>query len=251
MNLSLIIPAYNCAQIIRGTLDAFFSYLPAHCPSFEVIVVDDGSSDGTFNELSSMRDSHLRLLRYPKNRGKFGAIKAGMLAAGGLCRIFTDADLPYAVSAIPYTVHLVNDLQYHLAVGDRTLPESKDHTDRNCLRRAFSASCRTAVRLLVAGEMFDTQCGLKAIRGDVAEAIFPLIRDDGFAGDIELLYIALKYNLAIRRVPVRLERSSQTTVRLGMDSLRILKRLLLLRSAWRRGEYYSARLVQISRQNYG
>lgn len=250
MNLSLIIPAYNSGTIIRSTLDSLWSYLPNHFLSFEVIVVDDASSDNTVKEISAFKDSRLKLIQHQTNRGKFGVIKTGMLAASGTCRVFTDADLPYEVSVIPYLAHLVNDLQFHLAIGDRTLRESTDRTGKDRIRQLFSVSCRTAVRLLVAGEMFDTQCGLKALRGDVADAIFPLIKDDGFAGDIELLYIALKYNLAIRRVPVNLERSAQTTVKLAADSLQILKRLLLLRSAWQSGQYHSQQLTQIARQEY-
>ena len=250
MNLSLIIPAYNSATVIRGTLNTLLAYLPSHFSAFEIIVVDDASLDSTSQEVLSFQNPHLKLLRHQSNQGKYGAIKTGMLAASGTCRLFTDADLPYAVSAIPYFAHLVNDYLYHLAIGDRTLPDSIDHTQTGLMRRLFSGSCRTAVRLLVAGEMFDTQCGLKALRGDVAEEILPLLKDSGFAGDIELLYIALKYNLSIRRVPVRLERSSPTTVRVGADSLRILRRLLLLRSTWQRGEYFSRRLAQIARQEY-
>ena len=68
------------------------------------------------------------------------------------------------------------------------------------------------VRMLVTGELFDTQVGFKAFRGDVAAALFPLLTDDGFAGDVELLYIALKYNLAIRRIPVRLLRTGSAAV---------------------------------------
>jgi dolichyl-phosphate beta-glucosyltransferase len=250
MNLSVIIPAYNAGLMIRSTVASLLSYLPNHFLTFEVIVVDDASFDNTFKEGASFKDSHLRLIQHQANRGKFGAIKTGMQAAIGTCRVFTDADLPYEISAIPYLAHLITELQFHLAIGDRTLGGSIERTEKDRIRKLFSFGCRTAVRLLVAGEIFDTQCGLKAIRGDVADAIFPLIQDDGFAGDIELLYIALKYNLAIRRVPVRLERSSRSTIKLASDSLKILKRLLLLRSAWQSGDYHSQLLTQIARQEY-
>jgi dolichyl-phosphate beta-glucosyltransferase len=250
MNLSLIIPAYNSGGIIRSTLDSLKSYLPKYFSSFEIIVIDDGSSDNTFREISAFKDPHLKIIRHKSNQGKFEAIKTGMLSASGSCRVFTDADLPYEVSAIPYLAHLINGLHFHLAIGDRTLRESINRAATDRTRYLFSISCRTAVRLLFAGEIFDTQCGLKAIRGDVADAIFRLIKDRGFGGDIELLYIALKYNLAIRRVPVRLLRSGQTSVRLAADSIKILKRLISLRSAWRRGDYYSQQLMDIAKQEY-
>lgn len=250
MTLSVIIPAYNAGLLIRGTISSLLSYLPKYFPSFEVIVVDDASLDNTFKEVASFKASHLTLIQHQKNKGKFGSIKTGMQAASGTCRVFTDADLPYEMTAIPYLAHLISEMQFHLAIGDRTLGGSIDRTAKDRIRKLFSFGCRTAVRLLVAGEIFDTQCGLKAIRGDVANAIFPLIQEDGFAGDMELLYIALKYNLAIRRVPVRLEHSAPSTVRLGADSFTMLRRLILLRRSWQRGDYYSQQLKEIAKQEY-
>jgi dolichyl-phosphate beta-glucosyltransferase len=250
MTISVIIPAYNAGLMIRSTVVSLLSYLPNHFSAFEVIVVDDASFDNTVKEVASFKDSHLKLIQHQTNRGKFGAIRTGMRAASGGCRVFTDADLPYEMSAIPYLAHLINDLQFHLAIGDRTLGGSLERTGKERIRKLFSFACRTAVRLLAAGEIFDTQCGLKAIRGDVADAIFPLIQDDGFAGDIELLYIALKYNLAIRRIPVRLERSGKSTLKLGGDSLKILKRMFILRSAWQSGTYHSQMLTKIAKQEY-
>jgi hypothetical protein len=104
--------------------------------------------------------------------------------------------------------------------------------------------------MLVTGELFDTQVGLKAFRGDVAAALFPLITDDGFAGDVELLYIALKYNLAIRRIPVRLQRSGATTVSLAAHSISMLTRIAGLRHRWASGAYDSTELRTISSQRY-
>ena len=250
MNLSVIIPAYNADFTIRRTINSLLSYLPKHFPIFELVIVDDASFDNTFKEVSSFKDPHLRIIRHQKNRGKFGALKSGVQASSGTCRIFTDADLPYEISAIPYLAHLITNFGFHIAIGDRTLEESIDLTGQDRIRRLFSSACRTAVRLLAAGQIFDTQCGLKAIRGDVADTVFPLIQDDGFAGDIELLYIALKYNLAIRRVPVKLQHSGTTTVRLGVDSLKILRRLVMLRFSWRSGDYKSQQLKEIAKQEY-
>jgi dolichyl-phosphate beta-glucosyltransferase len=250
MTLSVIIPAYNAGPFIRSTIGSLLSYLPKYFLTFEVILVDDASFDNTSSEIALVKDSYLKFIQHHTNLGKFGAIKTGMKSASGTCRVFTDADLPYDISAIPYLARLINEQQFHLAVGDRTLEESIDLTGQDRIRRLFSSACRTAVRLLAVGQIFDTQCGLKAIRGDVADAIFPLIQDNGFAGDIELLYIALKYNLAVRRAPVRLQRIGESTIKLFPDSLKILRRILLLRAAWQKGDYRSATLTQIAKQKY-
>jgi hypothetical protein len=107
-----------------------------------------------------------------------------------------------------------------------------------------------AVRLLVTGDLFDTQCGLKGFRGDVAEALFPLLTDPGFAGDVEALYIALKHNLAIRRIPVRLQGSGPSTVRLGRHAPGMVVRILGLRPRWSAGRYRSPELEEIAAQRY-
>ena len=135
-------------------------------------------------------------------------------------------------------------------VGDRTLTESERGADQTPLRQLSTRVFSFSVRMLVTGELFDTQVGFKAFRGDVAAALFPLLTDDGFAGDVELLYIALKYNLAIRRIPVRLLRTGPTTVRLAGHSLPMLTRIAGLRRRWASGGYHSDRLEAISSQRY-
>jgi dolichyl-phosphate beta-glucosyltransferase len=104
--------------------------------------------------------------------------------------------------------------------------------------------------MLVTGGLFDSQCGLKGFRADVADAIFPLLTDDGFSGDVELLYIALKYNLSLRRIPVRLQRASPSTVKLRRHSLPMLLSILGLRHRWGSQRYASPALSEIASQAY-
>ncbi len=171
-----------------------------------------------------------------------------MAASHGRCRIFTDADLPYDLEALPHVTALVNGRGFHLVVGDRTLSDSVsgEHSTRAVSSRAFSLF----VRLLVTGGLFDTQCGLKGFRGDIADALFPLLTIQGFAGDVELLYIALKYNLEIRRIPVRLRRAEETTVRFGTDVPAMLRDIARLRARWNSGRYASNALAALAAQDY-
>ena len=168
----------------------------------------------------------------------------------GVCRIFTDADLPYDLDALPYMERLISNLGFHLVIGDRVLPGSRYRELLPFLRLQASRSFSTATRLLVTGELFDTQCGLKGCRGDVADLLFPLLRSNRFAGDVELLYIALKYNLAIRRIPVRLVRSSPSSVRMMRDSLGMIGSISRLRSNWSHGRYFSQPLFDLAKQHY-
>ena len=249
-DLSLILPVFNAALFVERSLAETEEFLRRGALSWEIVAVDDGSTDGTMERLAARPQGNLTIVSLPKNLGKFGALKAGMLASRGRCRIFTDADLPFDLDAVPYMARLVNDRGFHIVTGDRTLEGSdyRPHISRR--RNTASAAFSLLVRMLVTGGLFDTQCGLKAFRGDVADALFPLLQEDGFAGDVELLYLALKYNLEIKRVPVRLRRSEPTTVRLGLDSVRMLGRIASLRRAWDSGRYRSPALERIAEQAY-
>jgi hypothetical protein len=135
-------------------------------------------------------------------------------------------------------------------VGDRTLPESCSLNQTDVARQISSRAFSFFVRMLVTGGLFDSQCGLKGFRTDVAEALFPLLTHSGFSGDVELLYIALKHNLSIRRIPVRLQGSSPSTVTLTIHSLPMLGRILGLRHNWTSGRYDSVMLSGLGSQVY-
>ncbi len=249
-DLSLVIPVFNGAAFLDRSLDRVESFVERNRLDAEIVVVDDGSTDGTAAVLAARSGGRLVRLGHDRNRGKYAALKTGMAAARGACRVFTDADIPYDLEAVPVMADLVGRGGFHIVVGDRTLAASEGGDDPPPLRRLGTQVFSFAVRILVTGELFDTQVGFKAFRGDVAAAVFPLVTDDGFAGDVELLYIALKYNLAIRRIPVRLRRRGASTVSLAGHSLPMLRRIAGLRRRWRRGGYASAELGAIADQTY-
>ena len=248
--VSLVIPVHNGVDFVVESVAEARIFLDQRCPTFEIVIVDDGSTDATAAELSPLLDDRIRLISLPENLGKYGALKAGMAAATGECRIFTDADLPYDLEAVPYIADLVNGRGYDIVVGDRALPESVSLSNSRVARKLSSRIFSFCVRMLVTGGLFDSQCGIKGFHGDVAEALFPLVTDNSFSGDVELLYIALKHNLSIRRIPVRLQRASPSTVRLRFHSLPMLGRILRLRHNWSTGRYESVTLSRIASQAY-
>ena len=249
-DLSLVLPVFNAADFVERSLADAEEFLGRCSLSWEIVAVDDGSTDGTAERLAASRARRLRVVSLPRNLGKFGALKAGMLASRGRCRLFTDADLPFDLDAVPYMARLVNDRGFHVVTGDRTLQASDYRPHVPWHRDTASLAFSFFVRMLVTGGLFDTQCGLKAFRGDVAEALFPLLSENGFAGDVELLYVALKYNLEIKRVPVRLRRAGPSTVHLGLHSLGMLLRIASLRRSWDSGRYRSSALEAIAEQAY-
>jgi dolichyl-phosphate beta-glucosyltransferase len=250
-DLSIVIPVYNGENFIGETVHQIHSYLEkATRYSFEIIAVNDGSTDSSVQVLQSLDLPNLTVIDCPINQGKFAAIRLGMAQATGRCRIFTDADLPYDLEAFPYIAHLVNERGLHVVVGDRNLLHSEYAERLTPIRAVCTHVFSLFVRLLVVSGLHDTQCGLKAIRGDVATEIFPLMKDNGFAGDVELLYLALKYNLEIKRIPVRLRRSGASSVRVFRHGLMMLRRIAQLRPSWSRGDYESQKLRELVDQQY-
>ena len=250
IDLSVIIPVYRGSVILVERLPRLIKFLEAQEMSFEIIIVDDGSGDGSAEELQQFSNDCLKVIVLPKNRGKFGALKVGMETAQGNCRMFTDADIPYELEIIPHMYEIIVKNQFHLAVGDRNLPGSIYREQLGPIRSIASKIFTLAVRLLITSGLHDTQCGMKALRGDVADALFPLVQEEGFAGDVELLYIALVYNLSIRRVPARLDYQGNSSVDAFRDGCRMLRALLRLRTKRHRGTYESTVLRKISSQDY-
>ena len=248
--VSLVIPVHNGVEFVTESVDEARLFLERRYPAFEIVIVDDGSTDGTAAALDPFLDDRIRLIILTENLGKFAALRAGMAAAQGKCRVFTDADLPYDLEAVPFIVNLIQGGAFDIVVGDRTLPESVSLSDSRVARKLSSRIFSSCVRMLVTGGLFDSQCGIKGFRDEVAEALFPLVTDDSFSGDVELLYIALKHNLSIRRIPVRLQRASPSTVRLRFHSLPMLGRILRLRHNWNSGRYDSEALSRIASQAY-
>ena len=132
-----------------------------------------------------------------------------------------------------------------MVVGDRTFPQSRYETELSIGRRLASAVFSQVTATLVTGGFFDTQCGLKGFRGDIARELFSLCRVNRFAFDVELLYLALTYGLEIKRVPVMLESNSTSSVRLGRDSIRTLIDVARIKLHQMRGEYDSEMLAGI------
>lgn len=217
-DLSVVLPSYRAAELAFRSVDRIRQTLEQGRLSWEIIVVDDGGGDFAVDAFAG--DPSVRLLRLPRNVGKGAAVSAGMRAAAGRVRIYTDADLPYDPELMPVMAAYILERGFHLVIGDRTLRESSYHLKLGLTRRALSGVFSGFVGTIVTGGFFDTQCGLKAIRGDVADVLFRLIRIDRFAFDVELVYLALKYGADIKRVPVQLERNDTSSVRVWRDSVR-------------------------------
>jgi dolichyl-phosphate beta-glucosyltransferase len=242
VRLSLVIPAYNSAAFIADTLACATNFLARRGESWELIVVDDGSADGSAPLLSELAAANrsLRLVRNGANRGKGHAVRAGVLQSSGERVIFTDADLAYPLSEIEKIVRAL-DAGADLAIADRTSPQSLYHMSpaffsylytRHVLSRVFNLMVRGWLGLTVR----DCQAGLKGFRRAAADIIFQ--RLEGFAFDVELLYIARRFNLEVRQIPVEFRYFSEpSTVDFLRDSLGAMRDLARVRLNAIRGRY--------------
>jgi dolichyl-phosphate beta-glucosyltransferase len=215
--VSIILPSYKSASTLRNQVPGFISWLKEKKWDYEIIVVDDGSEDGGETEKVA-RELGCVFLQFEKNRGKGAAVRKGMLHAKGDFRIFTDADVPFDYEAFERFVRYLDFKEFNVVVGDRTLPGSTYFTEISMSRKWGSNIFSFIVGRLVTSGHFDTQCGMKGFRAETADDIFSVSRIDGFAVDVELLYISLKRNYDIKRLPVSLrcqEGSSVSVLRHG------------------------------------
>lgn len=250
IGVSIIIPAYQAGQFIDSTVEKVLASCERAFASFEVIVVDDGSTDQTAKNLERINDSRLTIYTNPVNLGKFAAIRRGMLVSRGRCCIFTDADLPFGTKPFLYIARLVNGSGFHVVIGDRFLEDSRYSTERSVGRRLGTIAFSIVIRLLFLGGVPDSQCGLKGFNGRVGRLLMGVGKENRFLGDVEILYLALKYNLALRKIPVRLLQNGPSTVSPLRDAFHTCHRLIRLPIRWYRGEYKCAQLYEIADQKY-
>lgn len=234
--LSVVLPAFRDAPRLAAHVPALQRYLRERSIRHEIVVCDDGSEDqGLTREVAEELDCVYVAL--PRNLGKGAALRLGMRAARGRFRLFTDADVPYEFEAIDQALYYLDFKEFHMVAGDRTLEASSYFHEVPTGRRLGSALCSFFVGRFVAGGWYDTQCGLKGFRAEVAEDLFGVSRIDRFAIDVELFYVALKRNYDIKRLPVQLRCQEGSSVRLVRDGLAMMRDVLRVRANQLLGRY--------------
>jgi glycosyltransferase involved in cell wall biosynthesis len=234
--LSVVVPAFNEAGTIAASLQAIADHLAEGEREWEVIVVDDGSEDATAAEVESRaaRDPRMQLVRIP-HRGKGAAVRAGMLAARGQWRFLCDADLSMPIEQIErFLPPALADVD--IAIGSREAPDSRrigEPHRRHWSGRAFNLW----VRIAAVPDIQDTQCGFKCFRGEVADELFPLQRIEGWAFDVEILFLALRRGRRIVEVPIDWYFREESKVRVLRDAWRMFRDVLRVRWNERRGRY--------------
>lgn len=245
--LSVVIPAYNEASRLPGSLARVMRYMESRNYLYEVLVVDDGSDDGTGGIVEEIAATHphLRAIRNP-HRGKGYAVRTGMLQAKGHFVLYSDADFSAPVEEIEKLLPFLEG-KFDIAIGSREGAGSARYDEpgyRHLMGRVFN----TFVRVVALPQFDDTQCGFKAFRREAAQTLFRglhLYGDNaadvkgamvtGF--DVEVLYLALKWGYRVKEVPVQWYYSEGTNVSPVKDTFRMLKDILKVRYNDIRGLY--------------
>lgn len=248
-DVSIVIPCYRAAGLARSAVAPLRSALEEAGLRWEIVVVDDGGGD--FEDDAFRGEQQVTLIRFPENRGKGAAVRTGMLRARGRARIFTDVDIPFGTAPVVEIAQRLLAGGARIVIGDRTLPGSTYRLQLGWARRIASLAFTAIVGTIVTSGLYDTQCGLKGMTSEVADALFPLLRIDRFAFDVELIQVARHHSLAIDRVPVRLERNETSSVRLPRDAAEGARDLFRIRSHQRRGDYESPALRALAMSRNG
>jgi glycosyltransferase involved in cell wall biosynthesis len=231
----VVLPAYGeqrriAASVVRLRTDL----ATVAADGLELIVVDDGSHDAT-SALAAGAGAD-RVIRLPVNRGKGAAVRAGVLAAAGRVVAFTDADLSYPPAQLLRLLHAVEE-GADVVVGSRHHIDTTTLVRAGRLREVGGRVFNLATRLVLRRRYGDTQCGLKAFSAGAGRLLFERGRLDGFAFDVELLYLAERLGLRVREMPVELASAEGSTVHLSSDALRMLGDLVRVRRWARAGAY--------------
>jgi glycosyltransferase involved in cell wall biosynthesis len=237
--LSIIIPAHNEENRLPGTLWQILRFLEGQSFSSEVIVVENGSVDKTFEVAQEFAQQYRNIRVIQSERGKGAAVKRGMLEAQGEYRFMCDADLSMPVDEIvKFIPPMLED--FDIAIASR---EAKGAVRYNepAYRHYGGRGINFIIQTLILPGLNDTQCGFKCFRAAVAEDIFGLQTLHGWSFDIELLYIARKHGYRTKEIPIHWYHHPETKVSALRDAVQMIKDIFRIHANARRGVYKHAR----------
>jgi len=230
-NLSVIIPAFNEEDSISKSLDQIVSFLSKQDFDFEVIVVDDGSSDKT-NEIIKDRND-IQLITIEHNKGKGFAVKTGVLEAKNNFVLFMDADHAIPINYILDFKSVITD--YDIVIGSKYLNQTENYPlYRKVVGKAFSL-----LKFYITGlKIKDTQCGFKLFKGSVAKELFSLSQIKGWCFDVEILLLSQKKNYSVKEFAIKLSNvNTPSNISILNSGTQMFLDLLKLRIKFKRGDY--------------
>jgi dolichyl-phosphate beta-glucosyltransferase len=239
VDLSVVIPAYNEELRLLPTLERLHAYLTSQPLRYEIVVVDDGSRDGTcaLVEREASRIAGLRLVRQMPNRGKGAAVRLGMLEARGQIRVMCDADGSMPPEQLPALLAPIVACKAAIAIGSRYAPGAKTDVKQPGYRVLWSRLCNKVIQRSLVPGVRDTQCGFKAFTAEAARELFGVARIDGWAFDLEILALARRRGWAIAEVGVEWKDDRRSRVNPLVDMWKVVREALTIRRNLRKGIY--------------
>ena len=230
-SISVVVPAYNEEERLPVSLSRILSYLEEGGYDYEVLVMDDGSTDSTPDVVERLIQSgaeSLSLLRGEENRGKGSSVRRGVLASSNEYVLFTDADLSTPIEELEKLTRVLDE-GTDIAIASRALPGSDIKLRQNWLRERMGKMFNLILRSMGLTRFKDTQCGFKMFRRKAARDLFSRSRLDGFAFDMEILFLARKFGYSVKEIPVVWVNSPNSRVSAISDPIDMLVDALRVR----------------------
>jgi len=200
MEMSVVIPAYNEEKRIEPTLKKAINFLDHNFDKYEIIVVDDCSTDNTNKIASRYKKNNVKILRNEKNKGKGHSVKRGLLNAKYSLVLFSDSDLATPIEELGKFMNYIKE--YDIIIASRNLKGSNIKVKQPVYRQLMGKTFPLLVNLIALRGFKDTQCGFKLFKTDVAKRVVSLQTFERFSFDVEILFIAKKLGYKIKEAPV-------------------------------------------------
>ena len=230
MKISLCIPLYNEEKILCDTVKAVSQYMnQVFEDDYETIYINDGSTDFSQSILDEIKDPHVRVISYEKNRGKGYAVRQGMVSAEGDIVIFTDCDLAYGLEVVGnFYDFLLKNEKTELLIGSRALhPEG--YLGYSFLRKIISKIYMKVLSIFGGFRLSDSQSGIKAFRRGMAKKVFSVSEVDRFAFDLEAILLTKHFGGKIEEYPVKIIHNRPSSIHFFRDSIRMLRDVLKMK----------------------
>jgi len=239
--LSIVIPAFNEESRLADSIRKILAYLKRENLNAELIVVDDGSSDKTFEVAkgagAGFPEIKTEVIRYEANRGKGYAVKVGLLKSSGDIALFSDADLSTPIEEFPKLVEPIEQDKFDVTFGSRALDRSLIGTHQPWRREQGGKVFNFIVKTLTGLPFWDTQCGFKAFNMRKFRPLLEVMQIDRFGFDVEFLYVADYHKLRLQEIPVRWNHYEGTKVSFLRDSQRMFNEVRQIRRNAKKGVY--------------
>lgn len=225
-HLSVIIPAYNEEKRLLSTLRSVHDFLSSEDPPFEIIVVDDGSSDGTCDVVRNFANDHcsIRLISHSPNRGKGYSVRKGIEAGLGDFLLINDADGASPIEEVRRLEKAISD-GADIAIGSRAIQDHETAVTAHPHRKFMGNTFNKVVQTLLLPGIHDTQCGFKLFRKEQGQNLFSKAKLNRYAFDVEILYLARLSNYKVSEIPINWQNVHGSKVNIVLDPLRMLNEI--------------------------